>query len=163
MGKVSLGKVKGQNVYIKFKRNLEEADSLASLTWREGMEYIGFISSFEDVAPLSGYTWIKFVGPKGDRGEIGAQGAVGEKGTGITDVQEAGVDANGGRIYKILFSDGTESRFVAPIGPMGPQGPKGDVGAQGPKGDVGPTPNMSQYVTKQSFSISGTTLNITVS
>ena len=136
MGRISLGKVRGddgKSVFIKF--NTVPSDSGASDTYSSSMQYMGIALATGNVAPSSGYRWVKFVGPQGSTGPQGAQGAVGPQG---------------------------------PKGDVGPQGPKGDTGAVGPqgpqgvKGDPGDTPNLSSYVKKTSFSLSGTTLTITI-
>lgn len=52
-------------------------------------------------------------GPKGDRGEKGAQG---ERGVGIQSITFMSQDDNGGSVYKIVYTDGQESRFTVPKG-----------------------------------------------
>lgn len=136
MGKVSLGKVKGEdgrNVYIKY--NSVPSDSGAVDVWQSGFTYIGFALSQQNVAPASGYRWVKFVGPKGDPGEAGHDGMAGQDG------------AKGDR------------GETGPQGPMGPQGPQGPKGETGP---AGPAPDISSLVQKGAFSLSGTTLSITL-
>lgn len=113
MGKISLGKVKGEDgksVFVKY--NTDASDSNASAVYSDGMNYIGIALATGNVAPSSGYRWMKFVGPKGDKGDTGAPG---------------------------------------------------QRGPQGEPGQTGPAPDTSNFVTKGSFVLSGTTLTITLS
>ncbi len=113
MGKISLGKVKGEDgksVFVKY--NTVASDSGASEVYSNGMSYIGIALATGNVAPSSGYKWMKFVGPQGVKGDTGA---------------------------------------------TGPRGPQGEIG------QTGPAPDTSNFVTKGSFVLSGTTLTITLS
>ncbi len=154
MGKVSLGKVKGEdgkNVFIKF--NTSPSDTGASEIWQSGMTYIGFAFTAGTTAPATGYRWAKFVGEKGDTGAIGqcgndgTNGINGKDGRGIKSITLIGTDSNGGNKYRITYTDENTGEFTAPRGPEGPQGPNVDT---------------SNFVTKGAFSLSGTTLTITL-
>lgn len=63
MNEVSLGRVQGNNVYIKF--NYKASMDGASDVYVEGMKYIGIITTPKTPKPTEGYTWIKFVGDDG--------------------------------------------------------------------------------------------------
>lgn len=81
MGKISLGKVKGEDgksVFVKY--NTVASDSGASEVYSNGMSYIGIALATGNVAPSIGYKWMKFVGPKGDQGNPGSKGDKGDKG-----------------------------------------------------------------------------------
>ncbi len=64
MHEVSLGRVRGNNVYIKFNYKPEMEN--ASDVYMEGMKHIGIITTPKTPKPTEGYTWIKFVGADND-------------------------------------------------------------------------------------------------
>lgn len=150
MGRISLGKVKGEdgkNVFIKF--NTSPSDAGASELWQSGMTYIGFAFAVGTTAPATGYRWEKFVGENGATGQAGAPGrdgatgAKGADGRGIQNISLISSESSGNK-YRITYTDGTTFDFIAP---------------KGPKGDA---PDTSNFVTKCAFSLSGTTLTITL-
>ncbi len=150
MGRVSLGKVKGEdgkNVFIKF--NTSPSDTGASELWQSGMTYIGFAFTAGTTAPATGYRWAKFVGENGVNGNPGKDGNAGsigpqgDPGRGIEKIELISSDSKG-NTYRITYTDGNTFDFIAP---------------KGPNGDV---PDTSNFVTKSAFSLSGTTLTITI-
>lgn len=121
--------------------------------------------------------------PHGGVGPQGAQGAPGQDGVSVTNVEFTSQGSNDqGASYKVTttLSDGQtieSGDVLAPIGPqgpqgnVGPQGPKGDVGPEGPKGDIGPEgpqgeqgpigPQGPKGDPGVAASMSGTTLTLT--
>ena len=121
--------------------------------------------------------------PHGGVGPQGAQGAPGQDGASVTDVQFTSQGSNDqGAVYKVTTTLSNEQTIesgevLAPIGPQGPkgeqgeqgpQGEQGEQGIQGPKGDIGPEgpegpqgPQGPKGDPGVSASMSGTTLTLT--
>lgn len=66
------GEFNGKSIFVKY--NTSPTDVGASVTWQEGMNYIGFAISSDAVAPSTGYSWAKFTGPAGATGPQGPAG-----------------------------------------------------------------------------------------
>ncbi|MCM1289486.1 MAG: hypothetical protein NC132_02400 [Corallococcus sp.] len=175
MGKVNLGKVKGEdgkNVFIKY--NVLPMDENASEIWQEGMGYIGFAFASGDIAPSSGYRWAKFVGPQGAAGLNGTTGANGRQ----------GADGNGIYVSSQAFGTGVERYDVSSVSYKKSELAAGDLIISAQNCNVvsvrsltsdgftfigeylfnikGTAADSGNFVTKGAFRLEGDTLVITV-
>ena len=77
------------------------------------------------------------IGPKGDKGDTGAQGPIGPKGDKGDTGPQGPVGLKGDAFTYDDFTPEQLESLKGPKGDTGPQGPKGDTGLQGPQGEKG--------------------------